>query len=294
MAPEDRHKTAFVSPFGLFQYCRLPCGLAGAPRTFQAVIEDMLQVLDAEDVMAYLGDAICFHLTFEEHLKGIERLLLTIRRSGFKLSGKKCQFATRSVKFLGHVIDKDGIRPQPEKLDIIRRFLGVTFWRRFVKDFAHIAAPLHDLLNKPEFVWTPQCDFAFKCLNEILCPSVTLKLPDRHGRFIVSCDASDKAVGFVLEQSDASGARRQVAFGGRELNKAECNHSTTEKECLAVIEALKAYRPYLLRCEFDLFTDHESLKWLLTRTKEQWTVVEMRRQVQRVPVQSSPHRRQQE
>jgi len=68
-----------------------------------------------------------------------------------------------------------------------------------VRDFAHIAAPLHDLLNKPEFVWTPQCDFAFKCLKEILCSSVTLKLPDRRGRFIVSCDASDKAVGFVLE-----------------------------------------------------------------------------------------------
>lgn len=119
VAPEDRHKTAFVSPFGLFQHCQLPCGLAGAPGTFQAVIEDMLQVLDAEDVVAYLNEVICFHAGFKEHLKGIRRLLQTIRGAGFKLSGKKCQFATRSVKFLGHVIDKDGIRPQPEKLDII-------------------------------------------------------------------------------------------------------------------------------------------------------------------------------
>ena len=117
VAPEDRYKTAFISPFGLFQYCRLPFGLAGAPGTFQAVIEDMLQVLDAEDVMAYLDDVICFHSSFEEHLKGVERLLQTIRKSGFKLSGRKCQFATRSVKFLGHVIDRDGLRPQPEKLD---------------------------------------------------------------------------------------------------------------------------------------------------------------------------------
>ena len=84
----------------------------------------------------------------------------------------------------------------------------------------------------------------------------------------MSCDASGKAVGFVLEQADASGSRRPVAFGGRKLNKSECNYSTTEKECLAVIEALKAYRPYLLGREFDLFTDHESLKWLLTRTTE--------------------------
>ena len=117
-------------------------------------------------------------------------------------------------------------------------------------------------------MWTPQCDSAFKQLKEILCSSVTLKLPDRQGCLIVSCDASNKAVGFVLEQSDATGSRRPVAFGGQKLNKSECNYSTMEKECLAVIEALKAYRPYLLGREFDLFTDHESLKWLLTRTKE--------------------------
>lgn len=85
---------------------------------------------------------------------------------------------------------------------------------------------------------------AFKQLKEILCSSVTLKLPHRQGRFIVSCDASDKAVGFVLEQSGASRSRRQVAFGGRKLNKSECNYSTTEKECLVAIEALKPYRPY--------------------------------------------------
>ena len=126
---------------------------------------------------------------------------------------------------------------------------------------------IHDLLNKSEFLWTPQCDSAFEQLKEILCWSVTLKLLGQ-GRFIVSCDASDKAVGFVLEQSDASGSRRPVAFGGRKLNKSECDYSTTEKECPAVIEVLKAYRPYLLGREFDLFTDHESLKWLLTRTKE--------------------------
>ena len=107
VAPEVRHNTAFISPFGLFQYCRLPFGLAGAPGTFQAVIEDMLQVLDAEDVMAYLDDLICFHSSFEEHLKGVERLLQTIKKSGFKLSGRKCQFATRSVKFLGHVINQN-------------------------------------------------------------------------------------------------------------------------------------------------------------------------------------------
>jgi hypothetical protein len=204
-----------------------------------------------------------------------------IRDSGFKLSGKKCQFATSSVKFLGHIINKSGVRSLPEKLEIIRnwnapenetelrRFQGVfTFWRRFVKDFAKVAVPLHNLLNKPEFRWTRECQCAFDELKESLCSFVTLKLPDRFARFSVTCDASDYAVGYYLEQDDKSGQRRPVAFGGRKLTKAETNYSVTENKCLAAIEALKAYRPYLLAREFDLYTDHQSLKWLLTRTKE--------------------------
>ena len=213
----------------------------------------MLQVLDTNDVMAYLDDVICFPSGFEKHLEGIGRLLQTIRKADFKLSGKNFSFATSSVGFLGHVIDKDGIRPQPGKLDIVcdwkvprdeadlRRFLGFcTFWRRFGKDFAHMAVPLHDLLNKSEFMWIPQCNSAFEQLKEILCLSVTLKLPDRLRRSTVPCYASDRAVSFVLEQSDASGSKRPVTFGGRKLNKFECNYSTTEKEFLAVIKALKA------------------------------------------------------
>ena len=135
-----------------------------------------------------------------------------MRKSGFKLSVKKCQFAKRSVKFLGHVIDQNGIRPQPEKLDIIRewrtpgnetelrRFIGVcTFWRRFVRGFSQVAVPLHDLLSKPNFCWTPECDQAFRRLKQLLCSSVTLTLPTRDGRFSVTCDASDHVIGYYLE-----------------------------------------------------------------------------------------------
>ena len=112
IAEEDKDKTAFVSPYGFYQYCRMPFGLAGAPETFQSVIDkDMAQVLDTKDIMAYLNDVICFHPTFEENLEEISRLFQMVRKSGFKLSGKKCQFATRSIKFLGHLIDKSRVRP---------------------------------------------------------------------------------------------------------------------------------------------------------------------------------------
>lgn len=95
VAPEDREKTAFITPYGLFQYRRMPFELAGAPGTFQAVVEEMLQVLEAKDMLAYLNDVICFHSRFDDHLQGIEKLLWAVRNAGFKLSGKKCQFATK-------------------------------------------------------------------------------------------------------------------------------------------------------------------------------------------------------
>ncbi|CAB4043352.1 Transposon Ty3-G Gag-Pol poly [Paramuricea clavata] len=198
VADEDKEKTTFTSSDGLFhdQYCRMPYGLAGAPATFQSVVE----VLETEDIMAYLDDVICFHVNFDKYLEGIQKLLAMVRRAGFKLSGKKCQFAKLSVGFLGHIIDNIGVRLLPEKLDIIRnwkatesqdklrRFLGVcTFWRRLVKEFSKIAVPLHKLLNKEEFLWTNKWQDAFNLSKKLLCSSMTLKLPQRVGRFS-NCD----------------------------------------------------------------------------------------------------------
>jgi transposase InsO family protein len=278
MAEVDRDKTAFISPYGLFQYRRLPFGLCNSGSTFQRVMNDLIQVMSVEDLLSYLDDFVLFHGTFREHLQGIERLLKLLKKSGFKLSGKKCQFVRKEVSFLGHIVSEEGIRPQPGKLraiqewpvpsnrDEVIRFLGLCgFYRRYIRDYAQISAPLFDT-KEDDFVWDKTCQDAFEKLKVVMSEHVTLKLPDPNEPFIVTCDASNVAVGFVLEQIVHAGQRRPVAFGSRKLNKAEKNYSTTERECLAVMEALKAYRPYLLGREFTIYTDHQALKWLLTRS----------------------------
>lgn len=104
-----------MSPYGLYQYRHLPFGLCNAGSTFQRVVDDLLQTLCVEDVVSYLDDFICFHKTFSEHLA----ILQMFRDAGFKLSGKKCQFAKKEVSFLGHVVSEEGLEPQASTVSAI-------------------------------------------------------------------------------------------------------------------------------------------------------------------------------
>jgi len=282
VAEEDRPKTAFASPYGLYQFCRMPFGLNNAPGTFQRVVNDLIQVLATEDVLAYLDDFICFHDNWSDHVAGIDRVLRLFKASGFKLSGKKCQFAQEEVAFLGHIVSSGSIRPMPQKLSIIQgwqtpqdsaelaRFLGlIGFYRKFIPSYAKISAPLYEQLK--DFQWSSECTSAFVKLKQVLLDDVVLRLPDPKRHFTVTCDASSIAVGYVLEQTDDNGSPRPVAFGGRKLNRREAKYSATELECLAVVEAVKTYRPYLLGAHFILYTDHEAVKWLLIKKNAEGT-----------------------
>jgi len=246
------------------------------------VVNDMIQVLEAEDVLAYLDDFICYHENWDDHMAALDRILSLFKLSGFKLSGAKCSFAQREVTFLGHVVSAGYIKPIPQKVAIIQqwpvpkdasdlsRFLGlIGYYRKFIRDYAELSAILYDQLKC--FDWTPACTAAFTKLQDLLVEEVTLKLPDPHRPFIVTCDASAAAVGYVLEQENDQGLRQPVAFGGRKLNARETRYSATELECLAAVEAVKAYRPYLLGTKFQLYTDHQAVRWLLQKKNAEGT-----------------------
>lgn len=280
MSESSKEYTAFTVPGrGLYQFKRLPFGLTNAPATWQRLIDDVLGADLEPFVFVYLDDVIVISETFGQHLDILGKIFRRISAAGLTLSKEKCQFCRPELRYLGYVVDKQGLRVDPEKVSAIlnipvpksvpeiRSFLGMCSWyRRFVKDFATISAPLTNLLKKSrKFVWTDDCQGAFQTLKERLVSAPILTCPDFSRPFTVQTDASGFGLGAVLSQTYPEG-ERVIAFLSRSLNKHERNYATTERECLAVVWALDKLRPYLEGSRFTVITDHYSLLWLTNMT----------------------------
>jgi hypothetical protein len=168
---EDKHKTAFASPIGLFEWNVMPFGLTNAPATFQRAMDMVLGGLKWEVCLVYLDDIMVFSSTFDKHLEDLQTVFDRLRDVNFKLKATKCHFVKEEILYLGYVVSKDGIKPdpkkiaamtdypQPKKLKDIRSFLGLcNYYRRFVPNFSEIAEPLFDLTRKhTRYVWTNKC-----------------------------------------------------------------------------------------------------------------------------------------
>lgn len=279
--PQDREKTAFISHTGLFEFTVMPFGLTNAPATFQRMVNLLLSGLNWKSSIAYLDDIIVFSHTFEQHLSHLSEIFERFRKQNLKLSPNKCQFFRREVPFLGHIVDKQGVRPDPSKTEAvanyptpkniseIRSFLGLaSYYRRFIPNFAKISFPLVLLLKKNQpFIWNEEQTKAFNQLRQVLCEAPILTYPDFTKEFILHTDASGFAVGAVLSQIH-NGNENPIAYASRTLRPAEKNYSTIEKECLAFIFAIKHFHCYLYGRKFKLITDHAPLRWLMN-TKEQ-------------------------
>ena len=272
----DREKTAFCTTEGLFQFRVMPFGLCNAPATFQRLMDLVLAGLQWRECLVYLDDVIILGRDFEEHLNNIRSVLQRLRDAGLRLKPSKCSFFQQQVKYLGHIISQDGISTDPDKTNRVRewpppsskrevqQFLGLaSYYRRFVKNFAHIAQPLHRLTQRTaSFTWTHPCQEAFNELRKRLCSAPILAYPDFSRQFILDTDASDVGIGAVLSQVDDEGQERVVAYGSRTLSKAERRYCVTRRELLAVVVFTQQYRPYLSGRKFLLRTDHGSLTWL--------------------------------
>lgn len=275
---ESRHKTAFSTPRGHFEFLRLPFGLRNAPAAFQRMMDFVLRDLIGKGIFVYLDDIIVVGESIEQHNANLAKLFKRLREVGLKLQPDKCEMLAPKLAYLGHLITPQGIQPNPIKLEAVRnfpvpknrkelkQFLGLAgYYRKFVRNFSKIATPLTRLLRKDQdFVFSEDCTSAFNRLRDALCSNdVVLRVPDFSKPFILTTDASGYAIGSVLEQLDDKNQRRPVAYASRTLNDAERNYSTIEKELLAIVWSVKHFRPYLYGRKFKIRTDHQPLTWLM-------------------------------
>jgi hypothetical protein len=270
----DKEKTAFASKYGSWEFNVMPFGLCNAPATFQRLMEQVLRGLQWRILALYLDDVIIFAKDLDEHFVRLEMVFERCREAGLKLKPKKCDLLKREVKFLGHVVNKEGVRTDPDKVAAIdrwtspssvsevRTFVGITsYYRRFVKDYAKIAGPLHNLTRAgARFVWTEEHEISFQTLKKALMSDDVLRLPDPDIKeFLLDTDASDFAIGAVLGQMQES-VERVIAYGSRCLSTSERNYCVTRKELLAVVYFMGYYKHYLLGARVFVRSDHGSLQ----------------------------------
>ncbi|KMQ85297.1 reverse ribonuclease integrase, partial [Lasius niger] len=246
-----------------------------APATFQRLLDTVLGPELEPHVLVYLDDIIVASNTFEEHLRHLTEVFRRLRQARLRLNPEKCYFCRQSLKYLGHLVDRQGIRTDPDKVSAItgwptptilrkvRQFLGVASWyRRFIADFSAIAAPLTRLTRKGvRWTWTEVEETAFGRLKEALTTAPVLACPDFTRPFMLQTDASTHGLGVVLTQQ-LSEDERVIAYASRTLNAAERNYSATELECLAVVWGIRRMREYLEGYRFAVVTDHQALRWL--------------------------------
>ncbi len=287
--PEDVFKTGFTSPFGNFEWVRMPFGLENASSTFQRLMDNVLE--NCANASAYIDDVFVFSNTWHEHLSHLDDMLSRLERAGLKLRVSKCAFACQSIKCLGHIIDEQGLHPDPDKISSIssipapsdasgaRSFLGMTnYFRHFIKDYATMCIPLIELTKKrARFCWSSDCQDAFDRLKRSLTEDPCLIMPDHSKPFILHTDWSKGAVGALLSQISADNLEHLVAYASRLLTSPERNYAPTEGECLALVWAVKNFCHFLHGKRFTVFTDHAALQWLnrarFTNSKlERWAL----------------------
>ena len=276
VAIKDRPKTAFSTPFGLYQFNTMPFGLKGAPATFQRLMDRVIHGLNF--AAAYLDDLIIFSESWEDHLTHIQMVLERLRHAGLTAKARKCEFGASECVYLGHIVGSGTVRPEEDKTAAVRQFpmsetkkavrsfLGLTgYYRRFVENYSAVAVPLTNLTKKNsphKVVWTEACEEAFTKLKELLCSVPILMSPDFEKSFVLQTDASEHGVGAVLSQQGDDGHEHPVAYWSRKLLIREQKYSTIEKECLAIKLGVSAFRLYLLGRPFCIETDHRSLVWM--------------------------------
>ena len=259
---------------GLFQYQRLPYGVASAPAIWQRAMDQVLQGLPG--VQCYLDDIIVTGKSKEEHLEVLEKVLQRLEEYGLKANKEKCKFLRDSVEYLGHVISAEGLRQSPRKTKAIlempapqdvaqlRSFLGmVQYYAKFLPDLATVLAPLHRLLKKgAKWTWSQKENQCFESIKKMLMEDKVLTHYDPDLPLIMASDSSSYGLGAVLSHRMPDGSEKPIAFASRSLSNTEKKYAQIE-EALSLVWGVKKFQAYLEGRRFTLVTDHKPLKYIM-------------------------------
>ena len=271
LSPESANLTTFITPFGRFCFQRLPFGISSAPEHFQRRMQEIL--VDIPGVVCQMDDILVCGKSQEEHDSSLEMVLNRLQKAGLTLNREKCQFSRTSVKFLGHIIDQTGIRPDPDKISAIqkikpptcvsdvRRFLGlVNQMSKFIPNLAEITKPLRELLVKSnQWTWDRMQQSSFEAIKDRLTHSPVLAMFDPNLETVVAADASSFGLGAVLQQKQPDGEMKPVSYISRSMTATEQRYAQIEKEALAFTWACERLSDYLLGLKFHIQTDHKPL-----------------------------------
>lgn len=287
--PESQKLLTINTHKGLYQYTRLPFGLSSAPTQFQSVMDQVLKGLPL--TACYLDDVIIAGKDMEECKSNVVKVLQRLESHNIRVNFDKCKFFEESVSFLGHVINRNGIAPQPSKLEAIknaprplnlkqlRSYLGlINYYHKFMPMVSSVLKPLYSLENKDTpFTWNEECQTAFEKSKELLINSPVLAHFCPDSPIYITTDASPYGIGAILSQI-LEGKERIVMCMSSSLNKSEQNYAHIQKEALAVVVAVKKFHKYIYGRKFTLICDSKPLKYIFDTNKQLPTVASLRLQ----------------
>jgi hypothetical protein len=268
---QDIEKTTFRCHFRHFEFLVMPFGLTNAPATFQSCMNHIFRGQLRKYLLVFFDDILIYNKTWDEHLAHLGEVLDIMQAQSLYAKESKCEFGMRELLYLGHIISGQGVQvhqekiraildwPMPKNLTELKGFFGLcSYYRRFVKGFSQLGAPLTDLTKKGAFHWTEESQQTFDKMKEVMSTCPVLALPDFSQPFVLECDASGVGIGAVLMQGG-----HPIVFESRKLNESERLYPIYDKEMLAIMHALTKFRQYLVGNRFVVKTDHNSLKYFL-------------------------------